>query len=171
MALLNYIKALCVGLFLSLAICTHANSNHNIYSMTLAIMSYVKTNQNNNNLCVIDNNEAFSSLSSAASKLDSDFKVLSLQAKELSKQNCSNVFFSKHTPIVEQKLISESLNKSTLSFSSNNLECEIGSVFCLYSNKNGVTQFKVNLDALAKSKMRIDPRVLLLAHARNNNND
>ena len=64
----------------------------------------------------------------------------------------------------EQKIIHSQRQDPPLSFSSTNQACEIGSAFCLYTRNNS-TAFKVNLDSLSQSKVRVDPRVLLLAKA------
>ena len=90
-------------------------------------------------------------------------KIESINYNEIETNHCDAVLFSQSTPQLEQKLINKSLNQKILSFSRNNTDCEIGSVFCLYSSRNGNTLFKVNLDSLAKSRIHIDPRVLLLA--------
>ena len=93
----------------------------------------------------------------------SSFTASLIHSSELRTRECDAVFFSNTTASTEQTLINTSLNPSILSFSSNNNECEIGSAFCLSTNKAGNTIFKVNLDSLAQSKIHIDPRVLLLA--------
>ena len=131
--------------------------------MTLSILSYAKLQQANPELCIIDNSEMSNQFIHTVQKQNIPLKVNSIKSKDIKLSNCNILFFSKSQPNIEQQLIKELSNKPILSFSSNNDDCEIGSVFCLYKNKTGNTQFKVNLDSLAKSRIHIDPRVLLLA--------
>lgn len=131
--------------------------------MTLSILSYAKLQPANPELCIIDNPEMSNQFINTIQKQNIPLKVNSIKPKDIKSYNCNILFFSKSQPSTEQQLIKALSNKPVLSFSSNNDDCEIGSVFCLYTNKVGNTQFKVNLDSLAKSRIHIDPRVLLLA--------
>ena len=150
-------------ILLSLSGFGYANSNHDIYMMTLSILSYAKMPSENLDLCIVDNQDLANNFQQRVQQQDLKYKIQTISSKDLPLTSCSAVFFSKAQPNVEQKLIRELHNKSVLSFSSNNDQCEIGSAFCLYKSKNGNTLFKVNLDSLAKSRVHIDPRVLLLA--------
>lgn len=156
-------KYIYLGLLLSLSSFSHANSSHNIYMMTLSIMSYVKWNTPSPSLCIINNPNIAELFSKTISQQKSNIKTHSLQAQQLASHKCDAVFFSQTTASMEQKLITTAYNPPVLSFSTGNIDCEIGSIFCLYSTKSGNTQFRVNLDSLAKAKIHIDPRVLLLA--------
>lgn len=163
MAFLNTTKILCLGALLSLSIFSHANSPHNIYMITLSIMSYTKWTSQPPSLCIVDNPSISEHFSNTVKQQKNQIIIKSIKSHELSKEECSAVFLSNLTPYNEHKLISSTYNSPVLSFSINNPECEIGSIFCLNSLKNGNTLFKVNLDSLAKAKIHIDPRVLLLA--------
>ncbi|MFW1802037.1 YfiR family protein [Acinetobacter nematophilus] len=131
--------------------------------MTLSILSYAKWNTPSPELCVADNPNYATQFSNYAKSNKSSFNVNAIHATDLKSRHCDAVFFSNITAQAEQTLIDKSLNSTILSFSSNNTDCEIGSVFCLSTNKTGNTIFKVNLDSLARSKIHVDPRVLLLA--------
>lgn len=157
------IKSFCIGLLLSFSSLCYANSTHNIYMMTLSVLSYVKWTNENPSLCVVDDPNISNLFTHTFTQQKSNFKVYPIKASEISSKSCDAVFFNEVSPSFEQKTINNSLNRSILSFSNNNSDCEIGSVFCLYTAKSGNTRFKVNLDSLAKTKIHIDPRVLLLA--------
>lgn len=163
MALFINIKTICLGLLLFVSSLCYANSSHNIYMMTLSILSYAKWNISNPTLCIIENEQAATAFSQAMRSQGLTFQIKTISSDQLSSKPCDAVFFNQSSPESEQRLINQSFNKSILTFSHNNPECEIGSVFCLYTSKNGNTLFKVNLDSLAKSKIHVDPRVLLLA--------
>lgn len=166
MALFINIKTLCLGLLLLSSSCCFANSSQNIYMMTLSILSYARWNTPTPTLCVIENTQAANAFLQSTKSQNISFDVKNISEDQLANKSCDAVFFHQTTPDNEQKLINRSYNKSILTFSNNNSECEIGSVFCLYTSKSGNTLFKVNLDSLAKSKIHIDPRVLLLARNR-----
>ncbi|MEG0489369.1 MAG: YfiR family protein [Acinetobacter sp.] len=131
--------------------------------MTLSILSYAKWNTPNPQLCVVDNPDYTTQFSNYIKSTKSPFTASAIHATELKSRNCDVVFFSNTSAQAEQSLINKSFNPSILSFSTSNTECDIGSTFCLMSNRSGSTIFKVNLDSLAQSKIHIDPRVLLLA--------
>lgn len=163
MAYLINRKTLCLGILLLFGNYSHANSPHNFFMMTLSILSYAKWNTPNPQLCVVDNPDYATQFSSYIKTTKSPFSALAIHATELKTRHCDVAFFSNTTAQAEQAFINKSFNPSVLTFSTSNTECDIGSTFCLFSNKSGNTFFKVNLDSLAQSKIHIDPRVLLLA--------
>ncbi|NHB59240.1 YfiR family protein [Acinetobacter shaoyimingii] len=167
MALFINIKRISIGLLLLItsSMC-FANSSHNIYMMTLSILSYTKWNVPSPSLCIVGNNnntQITNAFLQGVKTQNISLQVKGITEEQLALRSCDAIFFTQSTPESEQKLINQSYNKSILSFSKDNPECEIGSIFCLYTSKKGNTLFKVNLDSLAKSKIHVDPRVLLLA--------
>ena len=156
-------KTFFLGVLLVICNYSSANSSHNIFMMTLSILSYAKWNTTNPELCVVDNPHYATQFSNLIKTSKSSIRISAINSSDLKNHHCEAVFFSNTTAQNEQLLINKSLNPFILSFSSNNAECEIGSTFCLSTNKTGNTIFNVNLDSLAQSKIHVDPRVLLLA--------
>ena len=156
-------KAFCLGILLFCCNYSQANSPHNIFVMTLSILSYTNWNKPKPELCIIDNPNYATQFANYIKTNRSPLNVNAIHSSDLKTQHCDAAFFSNTTAQAEQSLINNSLNPTILSFSSSNSECEIGSAFCLSTNKTGNTIFKVNLDSLAQSKVHVDPRVLLLA--------
>lgn len=74
---------------------------------------------------------------------------------------CNVLYFVGTTDALQQKLLSENIAK-VLSISENNLECSIGSSFCLFKQNNKY-HFKVNLNNLRLSKIRVNSKVLKLS--------
>ena len=141
----------------------YAISNHSFYELALTILSYSKwANTSRPIICVVDNPEAATQFQSSVKQLSYDYQVQAVSAKDFPKTECHVVYFSTTPPQQQQNLIQSYASRSLLSLSTNNLACEIGSIFCLY-NQNTLSTFKVNLDALSYSKVHIDPRVLILA--------
>ncbi len=111
--------------------------------------------------CVIDNHSLANQFKTVAQQYKQNYQIHSISLNELNTTTCQVVFFSTLTAQQEQSTLN-SQDQPILSFSNNNTACEVGSAFCLYK-RNQLTSFKVNLDSLSQSKVRIDPRVLLLA--------
>ena len=140
----------------------YAFSTHNIFVITLSILSYAKWNTSTPALCVIDNPNYAIQFNQALRQQGLHYKISSIRLNELDRSACNAIFLSTFSPQEEQKIIHSQKQDPLLSFSSTNIACEIGSAFCLYT-RNNRTSFKVNLDSLSQSKVRVDPRVLLLA--------
>lgn len=134
----------------------------NLPATTLTILSYVRWNTPNPvSLCILNNSNLANQFIQVNQQIKSSYKIQTVNLIELNKTMCNAVFFSTYTPREEQNIINN-LRNSPLTFSSNNLECELGSAFCLYQ-QNTRTSFKVNLTSLSQSEAHVDPRVLLLA--------
>lgn len=163
MALFKNRKYFCLGTLLLISSLSYASSNQNIYIMTLSIMSYVNWSNSVPNFCIIDNPSISNEFAQTASSKKFNLNILNATSSNLADKNCDAIFFTKSSPLEEQKIINASKIPPALSFSTNNVDCEIGSTFCLFNSKAGKSSFRVNLDSLAKTKVHIDPRVLLLA--------
>ncbi|MDF2415900.1 MULTISPECIES: YfiR family protein [Acinetobacter] len=141
----------------------YALSNHSYYELALTILSYSKwSNTSRPVICVIDNPDAANQFQANIKQLAYDYQVQAVNTKDFLKTECHVVYFSTTTAQQQQNLIQSYPSRSLLSLSTNNPNCETGSIFCLYNRKTFST-FKVNLDALSYSKVHIDPRVLILA--------
>lgn len=141
----------------------HAISTHNIFVTTFSILSYAKwhTSVQTPSFCVIDNHSLANQFKTVSQQYNQNYQIHSIGLNDLNSTTCQVIFFSTLTPQQEQSTLNNQAQPA-LSFSNNNIACEVGSAFCLYK-RNQLTSFKVNLDSLSQSKVRIDPRVLLLA--------
>lgn len=75
---------------------------------------------------------------------------------------CDALYFGSETPEHQQKIINSFQNRPLLTIAEQNLECSFGSAFCLQMKSQRLT-FAVNLDALSRSGVRVNPDVLMLA--------
>lgn len=75
---------------------------------------------------------------------------------------CDVIYLGDITPAQKQNFVQRIAGHSILSISENDIECAAGSAFCLQIGGD-LTSFKVNLDALARSGVRVHPNVLQLA--------
>lgn len=75
---------------------------------------------------------------------------------------CDAIYFGAESPAKQLELISQYQGRALLLISEQNPECVIGSAFCLIIDHNQV-RFSVNLDALTRSGVRVNPDVLMLA--------
>ncbi|MCT7384247.1 YfiR family protein, partial [Escherichia coli] len=69
-----------------------------------------------------------------------------------------------HRALSEHKTLS--ISWSHYLIAEQNTECIIGSAFCLIIHNNDV-RFAVNLDALSRSGVKVNPDVLMLARKKN----
>jgi len=75
---------------------------------------------------------------------------------------CDALYFGSESPAKQQEIINQYQGQALLLMSEQNPECVIGSAFCLIIEHN-LVRFSVNLDALARSGVRVNPDVLMLA--------
>ena len=75
---------------------------------------------------------------------------------------CDALYFGSESPAKQQEIINQYQGQALLLMSEQNPECVIGSAFCLIIEHNKV-RFSVNLDALTRSGVRVNPDVLMLA--------
>lgn len=76
--------------------------------------------------------------------------------------SCDVVYLGEVNAEQKQDVINRITGHSILSISEKDMECAVGSAFCLQIS-NDQTGFKVNLDALARSGVHVHPNVLQLA--------
>ncbi|MMZ66756.1 hypothetical protein D1872_292790 [compost metagenome] len=75
---------------------------------------------------------------------------------------CDVIYLGNVSTSQKQTFIQSISGHAILSLSENDVECIAGNAFCLQIEDDRVS-FKVNLDALARSGVRINPNVLQLA--------
>jgi len=75
---------------------------------------------------------------------------------------CDAIYFGNESPASQLELINRYQGKALLLIAEQNTECVIGSAFCLIINEDAV-RFSINLDALSRSGVRVNPEVLMLA--------
>lgn len=75
---------------------------------------------------------------------------------------CDAIYFGNESPAAQLELFRNYQGRALLLIAEQNLECVIGSAFCLIINEETV-RFSVNLDALSRSGVRVNPDVLMLA--------
>lgn len=75
---------------------------------------------------------------------------------------CDAIYFGNESPANQLELFRNYQGRALLLIAEQNAECVIGSAFCLIINEETV-RFSVNLDALSRSGVRVNPDVLMLA--------
>lgn len=75
---------------------------------------------------------------------------------------CDAIFLGRVTAAERTTIIRDIANRPILSMTDNDPQCLYGSMFCLRGVAGGVT-FDLNIDAVSRSRVRVDPRVLALA--------
>lgn len=85
-----------------------------------------------------------------------------LSVAEWSPERCDAVFIGRTTTVERTTIIRSLANRPILSMTDSDPQCVQGVMFCLRSVTTGVT-FDLNIDAVSRSQVRVDPRVLALA--------
>ena len=160
----NLKKYICYLLFFYSLSLNAATPSHNYYTLTLSILSYGRWDDNKNlNLCVIENENITKKFQSYVKQYGYFYKVKNLNRNEISKNSCQVLYFDSLHNFVQFKATNNiCLPTNTLTFTEDELSCESGSSFCLYK-KGSQPTFNTNLDALSRTNIHIDPRVLLLS--------
>lgn len=78
---------------------------------------------------------------------------------------CQALYIGALSQQAEQRLFKRILGQPILSISEQDPACVVGSLFCLHETV-GTVRFQINLDSVARSKIRIHPKVLLLEKLR-----
>lgn len=79
-------------------------------------------------------------------------------------RDCNVVYLGAVTEAQRLEIFERLSGHPVLSISDANATCAVGSMFCLYVDDAGKVRFKINLDSVARSGVRVDPHVLLLSH-------
>lgn len=143
----------------------YATPLHNYYTLTLSILSYSKWSNNQiPTLCVVEDNHTAVLFNTYIKQYSYNYRISNVTTNDLLKSNCQIVYLSSAMNIAQQRglILNSSLTTNTLIFTENDSTCELGNSFCLYKKGEKVT-FSINIDALTRARIHIDPRVLLLA--------
>lgn len=79
-------------------------------------------------------------------------------------RDCNVVYLGAVTDAQRLKIFERLSGHPVLSISDADPVCAAGSMFCLYVEDADKVRFKINLDSVARSGVRVDPHVLLLSH-------
>jgi hypothetical protein len=77
-------------------------------------------------------------------------------------RGCDILYFSADTPATRQAL--QGIDRAALTISERDPACRGGAMFCLRIGA-GALSFDLNLDAVTRSGLRVDPKVLMLGRA------
>lgn len=156
-------RLLATLLFLSMDVPAFAASggqDNAVRDIVSGIVSYTRWPSLNGPpvLCVF----ATSSYVSAFSPAPAGYKTVIVQdEQEAFSARCNALYFGRESAEQQQNIINH-FQQPLLTISEQNPDCVMGSAFCLQMNASRVT-FSVNLDALSRSGVRVNPDVLMLA--------
>jgi hypothetical protein len=113
-------------------------------------------------LCIFSSSAYVSRLSSEESATRPYTPVVVQNEQEALTAQCDALYFGSETPERQQQIINHFPSRPLLTLAEQNAACIIGSAFCLQMLPERVS-FSVNLDALSRSGVRVNPDVLMLA--------
>ncbi|MCB2046813.1 MAG: YfiR family protein [Novosphingobium sp.] len=75
---------------------------------------------------------------------------------------CDALYLGPQPLKVRRDLLEQVRNAAVVTIVEDDPYCRIGAMFCLYASQ-GVLSFRLNIDAVSRSQVRVDPRVLRVA--------
>ena len=144
---------------------TLAETDKSVRSIVSGIVSYTRwpALSGQPKLCVYASSRYVQALSSEKGQNPLPYTpVIVRNDQEALSATCDAIYFGTESPASQLELIGQYQGRALLLISEQNPECVIGSAFCLIINDNRV-KFSVNLDALSRSGVRVNPDVLMLA--------
>lgn len=114
-------------------------------------------------LCVFASSSYVAAFEESDSTPPRPYKTVFVQNEQqaLSAQ-CDAIYFGRESAEQQQQTVNRFHQRPLLTIAEQNADCIIGSAFCLQIQDQRVT-FSVNLDALSRSGVRVNPDVLMLA--------
>lgn len=88
-----------------------------------------------------------------------------MDAEHLKAADCDGIYAGEMDEAQWRSLMKQEAGRSLLTISERGALCRIGAMFCLRPQGEG-PGFEVNLDSVARSSLRISPKVLQLARAK-----
>ncbi|HAS1028645.1 TPA: YfiR family protein [Enterobacter cloacae] len=144
---------------------TFTETDKSVRSIVSGIVSYTRwpSLSGQPKLCIYASSHYTQALSSEEGQSELPYTpVIVRNDQEALSATCDAIYFGAESPAKQLELISQYQGRALLLISEQNPECVIGSAFCLIIDHNQI-RFSVNLDALTRSGVRVNPDVLMLA--------
>jgi hypothetical protein len=144
---------------------TFTETDKSVRSIVSGIVSYTRwpSLSGQPKLCVYASSHYTQALSREEGQSELPYTpVIVHNDQEALSATCDAIYFGTESPAKQLELISQYQGRALLLISEQNPEYVIGSAFCLIIDHNQV-RFSVNLDALTRSGVRVNPDVLMLA--------
>lgn len=113
-------------------------------------------------LCVFSTSTLSTTLPDDTNSVKNYQTVIVHNEQDALSARCDALYFGTESPERQQQIVNRFQSHPLLTIAEQNAECSIGSAFCLQRHEERVT-FSVNLDALSRSGVRVNPDVLMLA--------
>lgn len=143
---------------------TWTQTDTSVRAIVSGIVSYTRWPglQSQPTLCIFSTSRFTQVLSGSDNVPLSYIPIIVHNDQEALGAGCNALYFGNESPESQQGLINAFHSRPLLLISEQNSQCQIGSAFCLIFDSARV-RFAVNLDALSRSGVRVNPDVLMLA--------
>ena len=141
------------------------NASTGLFELLKSIVSYTRwpSLSGSPKLCIFASARYLQALSTVDGQSSLPYiPVLVRTPQDALTARCDGIYFGTESPERQVELISQYHRQPLLLISEHNPECIIGSAFCLITDEPRI-RFSVNLDALSRSGVRVNPDVLMLA--------
>jgi len=141
-----------------------AGQDNAVREMVSGIISYTRWPALNGKptLCIFSSSAYVSALQKGDTDALPYLPVAVQNEQEALTARCDALYFGLEPPERQQEIIQRFASRPMLTLAEQNPDCATGSAFCLQFHPQRVT-FSVNLDALSRSGVRVNPDVLMLA--------
>lgn len=89
-------------------------------------------------------------------------EVLRITGASVGPEGCKALYLGRLDADERRRLLTSARGQPVVTIDENDPPCRAGAMFCLHVASNSVA-FELNLDAVSRSTVRIDPKVLLLS--------
>lgn len=89
-------------------------------------------------------------------------EVMRLAGSSVAPEGCKALYLGRLDDDNRRRLLASARGQAVVTIDEDDPPCRAGAMFCLHVASNGVA-FELNLDAVSRSTVRIDPKVLLLS--------
>lgn len=143
---------------------TLSETDKSVRSIVSGIVSYTRwpVLSGQPTLCIFASSHYVEALSSEGPDALPYLPVIIHDDREALSANCNALYFGSESPTHQLKLSQAFHTRPLLLIAEQNPQCLTGSAFCLIIDSARV-RFSVNLDALSRSGIRVNPDVLMLA--------
>jgi len=113
-------------------------------------------------LCVAGAPRFAGGLSTLPARSPRRMEVLRITGTSAASEGCKALYLGRLEADERRRLIASARGQAVVTIDEDDPPCRAGAMFCLHVAANSVA-FELNLDAVSRSTVRIDPKVLLLS--------
>lgn len=135
-----------------------------VASITTGILAYSRWPDNGGpiTLCVAGQSAATARLSNRTLVGGRPLLISRRPSAPVPTEGCDAIFIAGLPPAESRRLLRSVIDRPVLTLDENSDGCAVGVMFCIRPAARGGMTFDLDIDAVSRSRIRVDPRVLAL---------